>query len=104
MSKYPDEDLKVIGQLYVEALAAERGADARELVRSIATCARAVQSSSRTLDEALLDALRGRKMRAPDSPEMLVRDMIGFLRATKTAPDEIEHFVERAQKFGFQLE
>lgn len=103
--QYRTDDLRIIGQLYVEAVAKERGADAGELVQSIASCARAVQatqdqSESERLTNALLDALRGRKMRHRDSPEMLVRDLIAFVGVV--APNEnIDHFVERARQLGF---
>ncbi len=100
--KHSDEDLKVIGRVYVEAVARERGADVSELVRSIATCVRATETPSRGLDDALLDALRGRQMIARDSPELLVRDLLGFVRYT-IPNEDTEHFAERARKLGFDI-
>jgi hypothetical protein len=102
MSQYKDEDLRAIGLAYAVAVAQERGADAAELVRSIATCVRATEHvDARGLNDALNDALRSRRLPHRDSPEMLVRDMLGYLKVTRKDDEDVEHFFKRAQElFG----
>lgn len=107
MSGSRDEDLKVIGRLYVNAVAAERGADVDELVKSMGSIVRAVdvdgtREANRRLNDALTDALRTRQMRHYDSPELLIRDLLAYVRITVTSEDT-EHFFERARKLGFEV-
>lgn len=103
-STYSDEDLKVIGRLYVEAVANERGQDPAELVKTISVCVRAVESPApRELNEALLDAVRAYKDKRRDHPELLIQDLVAFLRATQRPDEDIEHFAERARKLGYRV-